>query len=401
VCAADLTGPWQISRDPVANLWRHVVAGQEKFDTSSDQAFFSDLLRKLHVPIASQVLVFSKTSLQKSLIGPSHPRALYYNEDCYLGWPQGGDIELVGIDPERGPQFYVIKRPFSGVARPVLATDQSCVTCHAGSTLQALSVQTTASGYPLAEGDQFTTTFESPLSERWGGWYVTGLHGDDFHMGNVITSSIAKSAAPNGKQGSNLESLERLLPTESYLTNTSDIVALMVLEHQYVVENTLSETGQAVRRVLERQHSPETAQPQETTDRILRKYARRIVSLLLFSGEYELKYPITGAAAFQDSFRRDRRQAPDGTSLKDFNLHSRLFQYRCSYMIYSASFAHLPGPLKQAVYAQLGAVIQGKDNSPEYAHLDSAERIQIQKILVATLPEIKAAWQNPPAFPPS
>jgi len=399
--ATDLSGPWQTAQDPIATLWRRVVTGQEKLDTSTDQAFLRSLLQKLRVPVASQVLVFSKTSLQKTLITPSHPRSLYYNEDCYIGWPPGGDIELIGVDPELGPQFYLIRRPFGNAVHGALASDQSCVTCHAGSSLQALSVQTSASGYPLAEGDRFTTTFESPLSERWGGWYVTGQHGEDFHMGNLITPSMAKSAAPDRRKGVNLETLDKLLPTGSYLTNTSDIVALMVLEHQYVVENTLSEVGQATRRVLARQQLPGFSENKENLDRILHKYARRIVSLLLFSGEYELKQPITGNAAFQESFRSDRRQASDGTSLKDFNLHTHLFEHRCSYMIYSASFAHLPEPLKQAVYAQLGDVLQGKNSSPEFAHLESSERAQIQKLLMETLPEVKAAWQNSPTPPSS
>jgi hypothetical protein len=263
-----------------------------------------------------------------------------------------------------------------------------------GSSLQALSVHTGPSGYPVAGEDRFTTTFESPLGERWGGWYVTGTHGEDFHMGNVVSTVTAQGPYLDRKQGANVQSLDRFLNTKSYLAGSSDIVALMVLEHQYVMENTLTETGQAVRRVLAREAPGDAYYTPEYTKRVLHKYARKITALLLFSGEYELKHEVTGAAAFQEAFHQDCRKAGDGTSLKDFDLHHRLFKYRCSYMIYSALFQALPAPLKQAVYGQLGDVLTGKDTSPEYAHLEPEERAHIQKILSETLPEIRTAWQS-------
>ena len=30
----------------------------------------------------------------------------------------------------------------------------------------------------------------TPLTERWGGWYVTGTHGAQTHRGNLMASSI-------------------------------------------------------------------------------------------------------------------------------------------------------------------------------------------------------------------
>ena len=32
----------------------------------------------------------------------------------------------------------------------------------------------------------------SPLTDRWGGWYVTGTHGDQAHRGNLIGAQDSK-----------------------------------------------------------------------------------------------------------------------------------------------------------------------------------------------------------------
>lgn len=391
---ADEVGPlnvaeaWKASKDPAAELWKKVATGEVTIDQSSDSAFLKSLLTALKIPAESQVLVFSKTSLQKALIGPSHPRALYYSADCYIGWVQGGDLEIIGVDPERGPQFYRITHPFTGKKRPELVADQTCLSCHVGSSLQIQSVYVDKSGYPLAGEDRFVTTYESPLSERWGGWYVTGTHGKELHLGNVITKSTVKGMVHDSAQGANIVSLEKFISTEPYLVGSSDIVALMVLEHQYVMQNTLMETGRAMRRVLARQ-KPDA--PEESWQRVAQKYARQITRQLLFSGEHELQDGgVTGGAAFQEAFRRDRVLSKDGRSLKDFNLRTRLFENRCSYMIYSAAFDALPEPLKKAVYDHLGEVLHGKDGGPDYHHLQAEERMGIFQILLDTKPEIRA-----------
>jgi hypothetical protein len=381
------------SRDPLMRLWEKVRAGTVHLDSSSDLVFLRSLLRELDIPLESQVLVFSKTSLQKSLIGPNRPRAIYYNEECYVGWVQGGAIEIVSTDPERGLQYYLIDRPFTRGTGPVLAKNNECLSCHAGGNLQMQSVHVTDSGYPMGGEDRFVTTYESPLSERWGGWYVTGKHGGDLHMGNVITGMTARGVFHDREKGANFTSLRDCFPTAAYPTDTSDIVSLMVLEHQYLMHNTLVDAGKAVRRWLTRQADGSQAASSGDTHRVIAKHAQNIVRRLLFCDEYALsKDGVSGSADFQESFRRNRRLASDSTSLKDFDLRDRIFKHRCSHMIYSESFSGLPEPLKDAVLHQLGSILRGEDLSGAYEHLDAKERAQIMKILLDTLPEARAAW---------
>lgn len=383
---------WKTAQDPVARLWQRAGKTGQPLQAASHAAWLATVLKELDVPVESQVLVFSKTSLQKSHIDPAKPRALYYNEDCYVGWVQDGEMEIVAADPEHGLQYYLVKRPFVKPARPMPVGSNQCLSCHVGGTLQMQSVHTRENGYPIGQADVFVTSYESPLSERWGGWYVTGRHGQDLHMGNVLAYLRGGQISLDRRRGANVESLEDWVNTSPYPAATSDIVALMVLEHQYVMHNVLHEVGRSIRRVL----NPAPGGPQysaDDRDRILRKRAHDIVLRLLFSGEYALKEAVSGSPAFQAAFRRNRHADSQGRSLKDFNLKTRLFDHRCSYMIYSTSFQGLPGPLKKAVYAELDQVLtSGGRESDVFEYLPVEERQAIRQILLETDPGAHDEW---------
>lgn len=386
---------WQKGTDPVARLWQQAAKGETSLEAKSDASWLSLLLRGLDIPPESQVLVFSKTSLQKVLIGPARPRAIYYNEDCYIGWVRGGEMEIIAADPLRGLQYYLVKQPFVKPARPVPVSSNQCLSCHVGGNLQLQSVYTRETGYPIGTADILTTTYESPLAERWGGWYVTGRHGHERHMGNVVAHVRGGRVSLDRARGANVESLEDWVSTSPYPVTTSDIVSLMVLEHQYVMHNTLHEAGRSIQRVMAADsgavglHYDAAAR-----DRILRKRAREIVEKLLFAGEYTLKDGgVSGDAAFQKAFRRNRRMTADGRSLKDFDLNTQLFKYRCSYMIYSASFKGLPHLLKKAVYEHLAEILTPGQAMDGYAYLKEDERLSIRQILLQTDPDAQMFWQ--------
>ena len=74
--------------------------------SGSRKEFLGAFLQRMSVPAASQMLVFSKTSLQRDLIRPDQPRALYFSDDCYIGWVPGGLVEVVVSDPDLGVVFY-------------------------------------------------------------------------------------------------------------------------------------------------------------------------------------------------------------------------------------------------------------------------------------------------------
>lgn len=368
--------------DPVRRLWKQVADGRVQLDVSSESAFLKSVLRELDVPVASQVLVFSKTSLQRDLISPQQPRAIYYNDECYVGWVKGGAIELIGVDAVEGPKYYLLQRSVAGLEKgPVFQVGKDCFSCHGGAALQVQSVRVDTEGQPLTGSVNFSITENSPLGERWGGWYVTGSSGREAHLGNLIDGKRPLATAP-------AETLSFLLPKATYLTDTSDIVALMVLEHQYSTQNALTETARAARTILERiTPGAESPLPESTGRRMLQKHADRLVAKLLFTEEHELTGGgVQGSPAFQEAFRKSRRVASDGSSLRDFELRTRLFKHRCSYMIHSASFEALPGEFKKVLLQRLALRLKDTaDTDTDTDWLTNADRAQLRLILGDTL----------------
>lgn len=399
--------PWKTSADPVAKMWERVCNGRTKLDVSDQKAWVLSALHELGVPEESQVLVFSKTSLQTNLISPQTPRSVFFNEETYVGWVPGGLIELIGIDPVQGPQFYTMSLPSKAV-RPVLEKSEQCLSCHEGSRtdnvkgMMVRSMYVDADGQPIFQYGSFLSGHESPLSERWGGWYVTGRSGRDQHMGNIFTASGADGQPQlDRSKGTNILSLDRFFDTKPYLEKTSDIVALMVLEHQCTMHNRFTEAGKAAREAMARQKDlqkafgePITNVPQGTALSIIQSEAGKVVRHLLFCGEYPLQDGgIEGGAAFQDAFRKNRHETADGRSLKDFQLLHRLFKNQCSYMIYSKSFEALPAPLKNEIYTQLWRVVSGQDQNKDFNHLSASERQYIREIIAETKSDLPACWK--------
>lgn len=388
--------------DPVARMWQRVQRGEATLDATSEKTFLASVLRELKIPVASQVLVFSKTSLQNSHISPHRPRAVYFNEECYVGWVQGGVMELIGMDGERGPQFYTLTIPVHRDEKPELGRSEQCFSCHESSRTNNVkgmlvrSVYTDAAGQPMLQEGSFLSTHESPLHERWGGWYVTGKHGNDLHMGNVTASVDEKSAGRDirfdRKAGANVLDLSPYIDVRAYLTGSSDLVALMVLEHQCTMHNLLTAANEQCRQALARQHDFQKAfgekvthTPQGSALGVFNSHVDKLLHHLLFCGEYELKDDgVEGNVAFQDAFRANRRENAEGRSFKDFQLRTRLFKDRCSYMIYSSSFDALPRQLKTMLYTRLLAILKGTDPSPDFAHLSASERENILSVLRET-----------------
>src|SRR5712691_655712 len=80
---------------PVSALQYKLASGEAKLEFEPAHGYLISLLQLLHVPVSSQGLVFSKTSFQRQLISPQTPRALYFNDNVYVGWvPKGEVIEV-------------------------------------------------------------------------------------------------------------------------------------------------------------------------------------------------------------------------------------------------------------------------------------------------------------------
>ena len=355
------------------------------------------LLDEFSVPVESQVLVFTKTSLQRNDIRPSNPRAIYFSDDTYLGYVPGGILELSLHDPKLGLVFYEIHPRDQLIKR-----SRDCLSCHGGSRTDhwpgvfIRSVYSLPDGNPITSRGSFLTTHESPLEERWGGWYVTGQHGSSRHLGNLTIDPTKGNIPIDLEKGANLEDLEDLFDTTKYPRNTSDLVALMVLEHQCEMHNRLSRgmlrtrKWMAYQKELDRSLGRKASEaPTGTARTVVQGESERIVDFLLFLNEITLpESGIDGDPAFQASFRKNRIEDSRGRSLKDFDLSTRIFKHRCSYMIYSKAFESLPSSLKDAVYKRLAAVLQSKAIPDRHPDLNTEERQVILDILTETKPEI-------------
>jgi hypothetical protein len=257
------------------------------------------------------------------------------------------------------------------------------------------SVYPSQSGMPVFQAGSYVTDHRSPLKERWGGWYVTGKHGSQTHMGNAIVQAGDGPATlePNGQ---NVTDLRFRFDTGAYVTPYSDIVALMVLEHQTRMTNLIIRVGFEARLALydNAVMSKFMQQPEnelsESTVRRINSAAEELVKYMLFAEEARLTEPITGVSGFAESFAKAGPRDGAGRSLRELDLKTRLLRYPCSYLIYSEAFDQMPQPMKDRVYRRLWQVLSGEDESPKFASLSTADRRSILEILRATrtgLPE--------------
>lgn len=387
-------------KDVVQDLLRRMQTGTAQVNRTDAWTLLRDLLKQFHIPEESQVLVFSKTSKQNDRITPQTPRVIYFGEEAYVGYTLGGSIEVAAVDPHLGPIFYLLE-PETDPEKPLpFHRDQSCLSCHGGPFTPGVpgvlvrSVFPSASGHPILSQGSTVVDSTTPFSNRWGGWYVTGQHGSALHRGNVIATENADNTCDMPQeQGANIASLTNFFDTRPYPRASSDIVALMVLEHQTSTQNVLTKAHHTVLRALHMQHSlqkelgePVQPQPVGTAQRIIGHSAEDVLDALLFKDEAELpEGGIEGDEAFQAAFAQETPRSADGRSLKDFQLLNRLFKYRCSYMIHSRTFTQMQPHLKQAVLTRLEAILKGEDTSGRYDYLGESERKHIRTILAETL----------------
>ncbi|TDU81858.1 hypothetical protein EI77_01170 [Prosthecobacter fusiformis] len=386
--------------DPVQDLMKKLQSSQAPLNRTDVWTVIEDLMRHFEIPPESQVLVFSKTSKQNDRITPQTPRVIYFGDETYLGYTLGGSIEVAAVDPKLGPVFYLME-PHVDLDQPLrFERDQSCLSCHGGTFTPGVpgvlvrSVFPSITGHPILSQGSTVVDSTTPFSDRWGGWYVTGTHGDAVHRGNVIATEKADNTCEMPvDQGANVVSLTGFFDTRPYPRASSDIVALMVLEHQTSVQNALTKANHSALRALHMQTSlqkelgePVQHEPVSTARRIIEHCVEDVLDALLFKDEAALpEGGIEGDEAFQTAFGKTAHRNSEGRSLKDFQLLNRLFKYRCSYMIHSRTFDQMQPALRQAVLARLDAVLAGTENSGRYDYLGESERRQIRGILDETL----------------
>jgi hypothetical protein len=375
--------------DPVAALIERMERGEVELTHDGERGYLESLLSALDIDPASQTLVFSQTSLQSRLIGPRTPRAIYFNDDTYVAFVQQGPLEIGSVDPSFGPVFYLLDQ--APVRQPAFTAELGkCLSCHDSYSLSGGGVPRfiVGSGYTgntgmlVSHEGWILISDRTPLKSRWGGWYVTGRHGAEVHLGNMIIKTLYDFDKLEELRKGNLDTLDGLFDTRPYLTDKSDIVALLVLQHQADVQNLLTRVSYDARTAEEKREEP----LEETVERLLRA--------MLFVDAVEYTAPISGDAKFVEQFARRAVRDGQGRSLRDFDLARRLFRYPLSYVIYTDLFDAMPEQPKAMFYARLREVLSGADTSEDFAHLSAADRAAISEILRATKPAFAAGVAN-------
>ena len=360
------------ARDRFIRTIESLMTKPGALDASSELVFVRSLLSALAVPESSQLLVFSNTSLQLGLIHPSNPRALYFSDDVYVGWVPGGKIEVAAVDADLGAVFYLLPIPRPG---DPLQPDRSrrCMNCHANEDtlhVPGLSIRSVAPAPSGGSLDSFRTGLSGhgiPLSQRLGGWHVTGDGDGVAHLGNRMgrlqSGDVAWTRLEPGRR----------FDWSRYPVATSDLAAHLLHEHQAGAVNRMAR-AQYLARELKGSPAGNVAERLDAEARDLARY-------LLFADEAPLPAPLDdGDRRFREDFVRSRR-AVEGRSLRDLDLQTRLLRYRCSYMVHTSQFEGLDPGIRVRV---LGWIARALSDGPRPAgldHLEASERAVIRGVL--------------------
>jgi hypothetical protein len=362
-------------RDPFSKLASSIAKGQLAIDTSSETRYLGDLLKVLNVPASSQALVYSATSLQLSYISIEHPRAMYFNEDVYVGHVRGGRIEVISMDPELGAIFSIFDVPRKPGQPVTVERSERCMNCHAnGSTgrVPGVVLKSVMPGPNNGSLDSYRRDqigHQVPLADRFGGWHVTGAEGFSDHRGNLlgryVDGKIVTSPALPGQYAD----------LSVYLRPSSDILPLLVLDHQAAFTNKLTELVYRWRGARVRGAE---AGLQEKIDEFVR--------YTLFADEVPLpKGGFPGDPDYRRDFAAAGRTDSQGRSWREFDLKTRMFRYRCSYMLDTALFRGIPVPLQERIFGRMRQALDPAKPDPRYAYLPVAEKTAIVEILRGTM----------------
>ena len=177
-----------------------------------------------------------------------------------------------------------------------------------------------------------------------------------------------------------------------YLTLHSDIVALMVLEHQTDTFNVLTQASFEVRHALylREQAAQGDAAVIEANEKSyaqrLQKATEQVVKSLLFSEETKLTAPIVGTSTFTQDFSARGTKDSQGRSLREFDLKTRMFRYPCSYLIQTPAFDELPAELKSSIGQRMKAILNAETPEKGFEHLTADDRTALLAILAETSP---------------
>ena len=382
--------PGAATINPVDELNRRLREGTARLTFEGRSGYLRSTLDALDVPVESQMLVFSQTSLLAKQISPSNPRAIFFNDTVQVGFVRGGEIlEIATQNIEEGVVFFTLdQRPTAGV--PQFRSSTICLSCHKTRDTLGMPGLMTLNTLPQAEVKLFATgtvpDHRSAFEDRWGGWYVTGSSGAAVHRGNQVPAVAARASRE-------LASVDGLFDTDGYLSTHSDVAALMVFLHQTRMTNLISRIAWEARDAQGRARTVLVAAPGENlrvADQ-MRDITAEFVDYLLFVDELKLAGGIKSLSGFVEKFSTAGPRDSRGRSLRELDLSRRLMRYPCSYLIYSAAFDALPALAKESIYARMWQILSGEEQDRRYtAALSPADRRAIVEILRETKKDLPA-----------
>jgi hypothetical protein len=376
----------------VATLNQKIKDGVVRLAFEGRSGYLQTALAALEIPVESQMLVFSQTSLQAERISPANPRALFFADRVVLGWVRDGDVlEVAAQDASQGVVFYTLEQRATEL--PQFKRGFTCLGCHAGGDtlgVPGLLMFSTTPADAQSAARSVTMDHRSPLAERWGGWFVTGSSGAARHLGNMVGPLAERPSRE-------LSSVEGLFDADGYRSRFSDIAALLVFSHQTHMTNLLTRAGWEARAADPMLHPPYVAAPGENgrIAEVMRGVANEVVDYLLFIDEEPLPNQIRSSSGFVERFSAGGVQDSKGRSLHQLDLNRRLLKYPCSYLIYSATFDALPPTVKEPIFQRMWQVLSGQVQEPRYrSALSLAERKAIVEILRDTKKDLPAYFQS-------
>jgi hypothetical protein len=388
------------TRDRVALLNEAIAKGTASLARQGSAGYLQSLLNALEVPTESQLLVFSKTGIQRRATSPQNPRAIYFNDSVVVGYIPGAPVlEIAAHDPQQGVVFYTVDQAVPSHAAPQRRTN--CLGCHvSGSTLEVpgmitRSMFTNIDGDALPQLGSFVVDHRTPLPQRWGGFYVTGNYvsppyGGIGHMGNVTTAIHPTSGPVATSNEVMIRWLNSPLDGRGYPSHDSDIAALMVFDHQMHAINLLTRINWESRVAAANGHI-------NFESGILRELVHELTDYFLFVDEVAPPARVTPRQGFAERFTAAGPKDRQGRSLRQLDVEHRLLLYPCSYMVYSEAFDALPTATRDAIYQRMWTILSGADASRKYGHLSAADRRAIIEILRDTKAGLPAVWH---ALPP-
>jgi hypothetical protein len=378
--------------NPVVAVNQKLRDGTIQFTLDGRGGYLQSALQALDIPVDSQMLVFSATSLQARLINPGNPRALFFNDRVVLGYVRNGEIlEVAAQDATQGIVFYTLEQKAAGAIQ--FQRVNTCLGCHLNADtlgVPGLLMFSTTPASDTRPARSAAMDHRMPLKDRWGGWFVTGSSGGAGHIGNDVP-------ALDGRPGRELSSASGLFDPEGFRATTSDIAALMVFSHQIYMTNLITRAGWEARAADPALHPPFVTAPGEDARiaEVMTGVANEVVDYMLFVDETRLTDAVRGASGFAERFSAAGPRDKKGRSLHELDLSRRLMKYPCSYLIYSPAFDRLPPAARDPIYRRLWEILSGNERVARYrSALSLADRRAIVEILRDTKPGLPSYFQD-------